>query len=128
MARSSIRSRSVTRSGNGAIHIVVKESGGELYLDPKPGGERVRQGCILLVVASNLTIEGRDVAVTFGSGMDAKRNRKFELAVAKNGAKSKAIHLRDDFFEGNSTADVLLVRYEVTVGGTVVDPDLEIER
>jgi hypothetical protein len=99
-------------------------------MDPKPGGERVKQGHVLMVAVLNLTDKKLTVRVEFSEPMeDGKQDGRYSIPVPSQETRSRAIPLHSKFFGRRfKNADVIRMPYEVSVDGVVLDPDLEIER
>jgi hypothetical protein len=121
-----------TKSGNAAIVVVVHDAGGHLYLDPTPGGERVRQGCKLAIVAVNLTDAARDVEVEFAVPIDGTTKSLHRVrSVRAWDVKRLVIPVPPNLFRSlqvRRTDSVIVVKYTVKVGDFALDPELEIER
>jgi hypothetical protein len=120
-------------AGDATILVVVHETDGFLYLDPKPGDETVKCGCSLYIAAVNRTTVPRTIEVEFAISIDGTGKTKHRITSVAPGAAKVIKFQVDQGLFGQVTApkapiDAIVVRYLVRVDNVEVDPDLKIER
>lgn len=117
------------KDGDGTIVLVIQvDSSGHVVLSPEPGGERVTQDKELNLVAVNLSGATRDVVVDFETGIDAVNSTKtYPLPPVADGAVSSPVTFKVKRLIPSGLKAVT-VKYTVTIGAFVLDPDLRIER
>lgn len=118
------------KEGDGTIVLVIQvDSNSQVVLSPEPGGERVTQDKELNLVAVNLSGAERQVVVDFETGIDAVDSSKtrYPLPRVADGAVSPPVTVKVRKLVPPGLKAVT-VKYTVTIGTFVLDPDLRIER
>jgi hypothetical protein len=117
------------KEGDGTIVLVIQvDSNSQVVLSPEPGGERVTQDKELNLVAVNLSGAEQQVVVDFETGIDAVNSTKtYRLPRVADGAVSSPVTFKVKRLIPEGLKAVT-VKYTVTIGTFVLDPDLRIER
>jgi hypothetical protein len=124
----------VSPEGNATILLVLHKQGGTLVLDPKPGGEKVKQGKSLNLVAINQSGATQTVTVSFATPIEATGGPDYVFdPIDDGGTATKSLTVDSAYFTKyriNPRLKVVTTNYEVFVAGSSdpIDPDLRIER
>ena len=124
----------VSPVGNATILLVLHRQAGTLVLDPKPGGETVKQGKVLNLVAINRSGTTQTLTVSFATSIEATGGPDYVFnAIDDGGTATKSLTVDPDYFARhgiNRKLNVVTTNYEVFPADSLapIDPDLRIER